>query len=62
MLPRERTPPPERVFTITARPFAKADEHNVVGTILHWGWKDEDSMLKGALVDPEGVLLNESME
>lgn len=52
-LPKPRTPPAERVFTITARPFAQPDEYGAVGVVLHWGWKDEDSMLKGAPVDPK---------
>jgi len=52
-MPKARTPAPNRVFTVTVRPFPQEDEYRVAGIVLHWGWKDEDSMLRGAPVDPK---------
>src|SRR5206468_3120338 len=49
--PEPIPPPPNRVFMVITRQFAKRDAHGVDGVVLHWPWVHEDPTLKGAPVD-----------
>jgi len=49
--PVRLAPPRNRVFVIQVKPFTVADEHGVVGIVLHWNWVAEDRVLPGAPVN-----------
>ena len=49
--PRPLDPPPRRAFVVLVRQEPTQDEHQVVGSIEHWNWVEEQSERKGAPID-----------